>query len=122
LTVNLYHEGVTMRVVPAGDVLTNFCDSFFQARQFFIEMTNLGAQSKLSFNMLRAEPGQAGNLRINARLFNHHRIAGSNGFDLGIGQCRAINILDASQISFAGHHLGDKPRLGFERLPHIRVE
>ena len=49
-------------------------------------------------------------------------VARGNGFHLGVGQLLGANVLGLSHRAVAGEHLGDELRLGFQRLPHIRVK
>ena len=52
----------------------------------------------------------------------HGRIAGGDGFDLGVGEFLAADVLGAAGGIVAGDDLADEAGLGFECLPHIGVK
>ena len=72
--------------------------------------------------MGRAKSGKPHQLSVHLGFFNHKRIAGSDGFDLGVSQRGGFQVFEATDRHIAAHHLGDELRLGLQRLPHIRVE
>ena len=72
--------------------------------------------------MLAVQPAQPRHLGVDTGLFDDHGISGRDGLHLRVSERRPVNILDAPQVALPGHHLGDEPCLGFERLPHVGVE
>ena len=52
----------------------------------------------------------------------HGGVAGGDGFDLGVGELLAADVLGLAHGAVAGHDLGDEPGLGLQGLPHIGIE
>ena len=85
-------------------------------------MANAAAELELGLLMFAVQPAQARDLGVNAGLLDDQRIARGDGLDLGVGERRAVNVLDAAQVALARHHLGDEPGLGLQGLPQVGVE
>ena len=85
-------------------------------------MAKTAADAILFLGMGGAQPGQPDQLGIHLGFFDDERIAGSDGFDLGIGQRGGVHVFEAAHGHVPAHHLGDELGLGFQRLPHIGIE
>ncbi len=85
-------------------------------------MAQTAADAILLLGMGGAQPGEPDQLGIHLGLFDDKRIAGSDGFDLGIGQRGGIHVFKPAHGHVAGHHLGDELGLRLQRLPHIGIE
>ena len=85
-------------------------------------MAQAGADAILFFGMGGAQPGQPDQLGVHLGFFNDERITRRDGFDLGVSQRGGIHVFETAHGHVAAHHLGDKFRLGFQRLPHIGVK
>ena len=69
-----------------------------------------------------AQPREPDQLGVHLGFLNHERIAGRDGFDLGVGQCGRVQVFKAADGHVAAHHLGDELRLRLQGLPHVGVE
>ena len=94
----------------------------FDSRDFFLRVADLIPQLELCVTVLGLEPCKAGDFSIKSRFLDDERVAGGDGFDFGVGESRAVNVLEAAEVVFAGHHLGDELCLGLQRLPEVGVE
>ena len=68
------------------------------------------------------QDGQALDLGVRLGQRQHGGVAGGDGLDLGVGELLAADVLGLADGEVAGHHLGDEPGFGLQRLPHIGVE
>ena len=87
-----------------------------------MRVTQGAADAILFLGMGRAQPGQPDQLGVHLGFFDDERITRRDGFDLGIGQRGGIHVFKPAHGHIAAHHLGNKLRLGLQRLPHIGVE
>src|SRR6266536_3322352 len=85
-------------------------------------MTDLRANAVLRFVVLGAQPRQTHQLGINGRLLDDERITGGDGFDFGVSERSAINVLQAPESRVAAHDLMDELRFAFKCLPHVTIE
>ena len=72
--------------------------------------------------MILLEQVQALQLGVGLGEGEDRRVAGCDGFDLGIGEFLTADVLGAAGGVVARYHLRDEPSLGFEGLPHISIE
>jgi len=60
-----------------------------------------------SYGVGGAQPGQPDQLGVHLGLFDDERIAGSDGFDLGVGQAAESMSSSRRTVIVAAHDLGD---------------
>ena len=119
LTVNGRHEVFSAGVVAGGNVVLRGFASAAPGRNFVRKMAD-AAELEPAFLMFGTQASQTGQLGVNAGLFDDEWVAGSDGFDFGVSQGGAVNVLDVPKVALPRHHLPDEAGLGFEGLPHIR--
>ena len=85
-------------------------------------MEEVSANPVLLLGMGGAKSGKPHQFGVHLGLFNHERIARSDGFHLGVSQRGGIKVFQATDRHIAAHHLRNELGFGFKRLPHVRVE
>ena len=103
-------------------ILPQICQPFRPGLHLLVRMAKTAADAILFLGMGGAQPGQPDQLGVHLGFFDDERIAGSDGFDLGIGQRGGVHVFEAAHGHVPAHHLGDELGLGFQRLPHIGIE
>ena len=122
LAADVYRERVAFRGLPHRQIEFKVCDFLRDPRQIGLSGTDGMSRDIGGFLVLGAKPGQPHDLGVDLGLFDHERIAGGDGFDLGIGQGRGVQVLDLADMALVGHDLPDEFGFGFQDAPHIRVE
>ena len=86
------------------------------------QIANLPSDVALLVGMNGAQLVELADFRIDLDLFNDGRIAGGDCLDLRVGESAAVEVLGRANRRFSPHHLLDEAGLGFQRLPHVRIE
>ena len=122
LAVELDGELVAGRVLPNRYVVAEIRQSGSEHFRVFMRAAEIGTDSVLLLSVGRAQPRKTHQLGVHLGLLNDQRIAGCNGFDLGVGKRSRIQIFEAANRHVAAHHLGDELRFRLQGLPHVGVK
>ena len=115
-------EVVTGDVLAYRDVLAQIRQPHRESLGVLARLQEISANSILFLGMGRPEPGEPHQLGVHLGFFNHQRIAGSDGFDLGVRQRGGIKVFQAADRHIAAHDLRDELGFRFECLPHVGIE
>ena len=76
----------------------------------------------LAVGVLLFQPREAQHLGVDGGFLDDERIAGGDGFHLGVGERGGVHVLGAAHGGVAGHDLRDEAAFRLQRLPHVGVE
>src|SRR5579862_2375978 len=108
--------------VPELDVGFDFCESLFCLGDVTGQVANLPSDVTLLVCMNCAQLVELADFSVDLDFFDDGRISGSDCFDLCVRESATVEVLGRPDRRFTAHNLVDKARLGFQRLPHVRVE
>ena len=86
------------------------------------KVANLPSDVALLVCMNGTQLVELADLSVDLDFLDDGRIAGRNRLDLGVRESATVEVLRRPDRCFTAHHLMDKAGLGFERLPHVRIE
>ena len=119
-TVMLNSGGVAG--VPEFDVGFDLRQVLLRFGDVARQVANLPSDVALLVGMNGAQLVELADFGIDLDLLDDGGIAGRDRLDLGVGESAAFEVLRRADRRFSAHHLMDKARLGFQRLPHVGVE
>jgi hypothetical protein len=108
--------------VPEFDVPFYVRQSLFRLGDVPREVADFPSNVALLVRMNGTELVELADFGVNLDLLDDGRIAGRDRLNLGVRESATVEVLCCPDRRFAAHNLLDKACLGFQRLPHIRVE
>lgn len=122
LLLHSHREVVATGARPRAQVFPDARDVPLGDLRALGEVLDAVAHLILTIGVLLFEPSEPQNLGVDGGLFDDKRIAGSDGFYLGVGESSGIHVFGAAHGRVAGHDLGDEPAFRLQCLPHVGVE
>ena len=121
-SLNTDLERVALCRLPGRNVLVEVLNPASENLNLLVRSSDRVPNPVLRLVVLGSQSAETAQLGVDVGFLDDQWIPRRDSLDLGVCECRAVDVLDMAQVTAAGHDLVDEFGFRFERLPHVGVE